>query len=102
MATLAEHFRDVESRDAKVLNWNAPGARWSAKRGDFLDAGDRASQRAGTESLDDVANRASPNSPANRSPAARTCTIRTTSATRFPRRCRSPRCSTSSAAITNQ
>ena len=26
MATLAEHFRRVESRDAKVLNWNEPAA----------------------------------------------------------------------------
>src|SRR5688572_30905308 len=26
IATLADHFRRVESRDAKVLNWNEPAA----------------------------------------------------------------------------
>ena len=44
IATLSDHFRRVQSRDAKVLNWNEP-AELVAQARRWLDAGERGSPR---------------------------------------------------------
>jgi L-2,4-diaminobutyrate decarboxylase len=41
MSTMADHFRRVESRDSKVLNWNAPETLISQAR-QFIESGGRA------------------------------------------------------------
>ena len=44
MQTLGEHFRRVESRDSKVLNWKPPAPLVQEAR-EFLNAGERGSSR---------------------------------------------------------